>query len=193
MNKIFLFLIACIIFISARAQDSTYSPVSRPLRDNKSAKRERINRMLKMEEEGDLIFNKHNVFGIKVATDGYGIFFEKGKFITPWKARLLQFELNEKKSAKEKRVSTGDFSSQVLYKLNNFYSFKASIGEQRLIGGKGNKNGVAVTWLYTGGISVGLLKPYYYNIQDVVSYDSANQVVYVTSAQKTYLQAIADS
>ena len=27
-----------------------------------NAKRERMNNMLRMEEEGDLIFNKHNIF-----------------------------------------------------------------------------------------------------------------------------------
>jgi hypothetical protein len=175
VNKFFLSAIACIICINVWAQDSTYRYSSTNARDKKAEKRQRISRMLRMEEEGDLIFNKHNLFGIKVATDGYGIFFEKGKFITPTKTRLLQFELNEKKSPKEKRVSTGDFftgSSLVLYKLNNFYQFKLSLGEQRLIGGKGNKNGVAVTWLYTGGASLGIIKPYYINAVDTNGVES---------------------
>ncbi len=30
-----------------------------------------------MEEEGNLIFNHYNVFGFKLATDGYGIFYER--------------------------------------------------------------------------------------------------------------------
>jgi len=146
--------------------------------------------MVKMEEEGELIFNKQNIFGIKLATDGYGIFFEKGYFKTPRKANLLQFELNEKKSPKEYRLSSGDLfgTSEILYKLNNFYQFKVSVGQQRLIGGKGNKNGVAVTALYTGGISLGLQKPYYYNVvyTDVNGYDSA-------SGQMTFNQWLADS
>ena len=37
---------------------------------------------------------------------------------------------------------------------------------QKLIGGKGNKNGVAVSAIYGGGISAGLLKPYYLQIQN---------------------------
>ena len=48
----------------------------------------------------------------------------------------------------------------ILYKLNNFYQFKLGIGQQRIIGGKGNKNGVAVAAIYAGGLSLGLLKPY---------------------------------
>ena len=125
---------------------------------------------MRMEEEGDLIFNKHNIFGIRLATDGYGINFEKGKYKTPTRTLLYQFELNEKKSPKEHRISTSpdgfNYSSIVPYKLNNFYSFKFSMGEQRLIGGKGNKNGVAVTALYSGGVSLALLKPYYVDVQN---------------------------
>ena len=142
--------------------------------------------MLRMEEEGDMIFNKHNIFGIKLATDGYGISFEKGKYQTPKKTLLFQFELNEKKSPKEKRLSSGDIfgSSFVLYKLNNFYQFKVGMGQQYLIGGKGNKNGVAVTALYAGGLSLGLVKPYYYNAET-----TGNSPVY----QKTYEQIINDT
>ena len=40
------------------------------------------------------------------------------------------------------------------------------MGQQHLIGGKGNKNGVAVTALYTGGVSIGMLKPYYVDVQN---------------------------
>ncbi len=45
-------------------------------------------------------------------------------------------------------------------RLNNFYELKASYGQQFLLGGKGNKNGVAVTYLYSGGLSLGMLKQY---------------------------------
>jgi hypothetical protein len=54
----------------------------------------------------------------------------------------------------------------VPYKLNNFYQFKVAIGQQYLVGGKGNRNGVAVTALYAGGLSLGMLKPYYVDVQN---------------------------
>lgn len=160
--------ITCITASGVFAQDTTYRPPTPQKRDSKSEKKERMNRLLRMEEEGDLIFNKHNIFGIRIATDGYGISFEKGKYKSPTKTLLFQFELNEKKSPKEKRLTSGDLfgSSVVPYKLNNFYSFKAALGQQFLIGGKGNKNGVAVTALYSGGASLAILKPYYLNVYD---------------------------
>ena len=156
--------------------------------NKQNAKRERMNNMLRMEEEGDLIFNKHNIFGIRLATDGYGISFEKGKFKTPSRTLLFQFELNEKHDPKEHHISaTSDginFSSVVPYKLNNLYEFKLAMGQQHLLGGKGNKNGVAVTYLYTGGVTVGMLKPYYLDIQ--------NQITGATT-RKTFDQMASDT
>ncbi|HVV07339.1 MAG TPA: hypothetical protein VHC96_24090 [Puia sp.] len=167
MKKLFLSTLILIAVGSLYAQDSSY--VS-PRRNKRDAKKERINNLIRMEEEGDLIFNKHNIFGIRLATDGYGINFEKGKFVTPNRTILYQFELNEKKSVKEHKVSASpdqfNYSSLVPYKLNNFYIFKLAMGQQHLIGGKGNKNGVAVTALYTGGVSIGMLKPYYVDVQN---------------------------
>jgi hypothetical protein len=186
VNKLFLFALACIITSNLSAQDTSYNSANSAKRDRKNEKKDRNNRLLRMEEEGDLIFNKHNIFGIKLATDGYGISFEKGKYKTPTKTLIYQFELNEKKSPKEKRISTGDVfsgSSVVAYKLNNFYEFKASVGQQHLIGGKGNKNGVAVTALYTGGLSLGLIKPYYLNVEDAQG----------NTYQKTFTQLINDT
>jgi hypothetical protein len=142
--------------------------------NKKADKKERINNMLRMEEEGDLIFNKQGVFGIKLATDGYGIFYEKAKFKTNTRALLFQFELNEKKSPKDHKVAAAgyngyNFNSVVVGKLNNFYEFKLALGQQHLIGGKGNKNGVAVTVNYSGGFSLAILKPYFVQVEDLNS------------------------
>lgn len=193
MKKFFLITLAWIIATDLLAQDNpSQTPTYHPS-DKKSAKRERINNMLKMEEEGDLIFNKHGVFGIKLATDGYGIFYEKGKFKTNKKTVLYQFELNEKKSPKDHKVATGsfngyNFNSVVIGKLNNFYQFKVAIGQQHLIGGKGNKNGVAVTALYTGGLSFGILKPYFYDV--ATSNISETRLKYKEILDSGYSQAI---
>jgi hypothetical protein len=170
VKKFFLFAsISLLITINLLAQDST-SAYRYSQTDKKAAKRERINNLLRMEEEGDLIFNKQSIFGFRLATDGYGIFYEKGKFKTPTRTLLFQFELNEKKSPKDHKVAAAyngyDFNSVVVGKLNNFYIFKMAIGQQHLIGGKGNKNGVAVTALYSGGFSLGILKPYFVDVQD---------------------------
>lgn len=187
MNRFFLTILASVLVAQLFAQN-TDSTNMLSKRNRQNSRRERMNNLLRMEEEGDLIFNKHNIFGIRLATDGYGINFEKGKFKSPSRTLLFQFELNEKKDPKEHHISaTSDginFSSVVPYKLNNLYEFKMAIGQQQLIGGKGNRNGVAVTALYSGGVTIGMLKPYYLDVQ--------NQVTGATT-RKTYAQMASDT
>jgi hypothetical protein len=162
------------------AQDSTQM-------SRRNNRRDRMNNTLR-EDEGDLIFNKQSLFGIRLATDGYGISWERGRFRTPTRTFLYEFELNEKHDPKEHHISaTSDginFSSVVPYKLNNLYEFKAAVGQQHLIGGKGNKNGVAVTVLYAGGLTAGLLKPYYLDIENQIT-GATNQMTYAQVAQDT--------
>ncbi|HTR30957.1 MAG TPA: hypothetical protein VMH27_16920 [Puia sp.] len=188
-RHLWLTVVATILSLQLYAQDSTYTPQPTTRQTRQQAKRNRMNNALRMEEEGDLIFNRQNVFGIRLATDGYGLSFEKGYFRTPTRTFLWDFELNEKHSQKEHHVSAGDgfdFSSVVPYKLNNLYEFKVSVGQQILIGGKGNKNGVAVSAIYAGGLSLGMLKPYYITVQNAVSYAS-NQMTYAQFAKDTIL------
>lgn len=137
-------------------------------------RREKINQLIKQEEEGALIFDKQKVYGIKLPTDGFSIFYEKGKYKTTTKTNIWWMELGEKKERKQERQSVALTNGQAVFlgnsyvygKENNFYQFKLGFGQQRLIGGKGNKNGVAVSAIYGGGISAGFMKPYYVQIQD---------------------------
>jgi hypothetical protein len=138
----------------------------------KEERREHINQLIKQEEEGALIFQKQGAFGIKLNTDGYGIFYEHGKFKTINKTRLWWAELGERKNSKEEKLTNTDafgftIGNPFIYgKVNNFYYLKLGLGEQRLIGGKGNKNGVATSLIYGGGLSLALMKPYFLQVPD---------------------------
>jgi hypothetical protein len=138
----------------------------------KEEKKERINQLIKQEEEGALIYQKQSIFGIKLNTDGYGVFYELGKLKTPIKTTTYSLELGERKHAKEEKLTRGNslgfaIGNPYIYgKINNFYYAKIGIGQQQLIGGKGNKNGVAISAVYGGGFTAGLLKPYYLSVQD---------------------------
>jgi hypothetical protein len=138
----------------------------------KEAKKERVNQLIKQEEEGALIYQKQSIFGIKLTTDGYAAFYELGRLKTALKTNLYSLEIGERKHAKEEKLTRGNnygfaIGNPYIYgKVNNFYYVKPGIAQQRLIGGKGNKNGVAVSALYGGGLTVGLLKPYYVSFSD---------------------------
>ncbi len=165
MKKFALVLLMGCLAVAGFSQEQ---PKGLSKKDKKEAKRERINALVKMEEEGELVFHKHSIFGFKANSDGYGLSYEIGRFKSNRTTNIYQLEFNEKKHRQEKKISTingFDFNSTIPFKMNNFYQVKLGFGQQRIIGGKGNKNGVAVAVVYAGGVSLGMLKPYLIDVE----------------------------
>lgn len=169
MNKVLLILVLVLVCTAGYSQNR--SNTNAPRNDKRSDKRDRMNTISKMQEEEDaVVYNKHSLFGIKIATDGYGLVYEKGKYISPRWSKFWQIELNEKLHNKEEKVGRGidvfgNVSQAKFGKANNFYQLKGGLGQQYMIGGKANRNGVSVSALYAGGLSIGLEKPYYVDAQ----------------------------
>ena len=179
MHKlIFFLLILCISFTSFGQNKK---------KQRQQEKKERINNMVKEEEEGVIVYHKSFVFGAKLISDGYGIFLEKGIAKSVKKSTLFQLEISERKSIKEEKT-TSYFSNSVPYiygKQNFFYPVKLGIQQEILLGNKSNKNGVSVTGNYGGGISAGLLRPYYIQVQqntgvNYIKYNSADSADFLT-------------
>ncbi|MBK5273264.1 MAG: hypothetical protein JJE22_19855 [Bacteroidia bacterium] len=183
MKKIFLILVIVSVAISSFAQDSTLSRRERK-QEEKDAKRERINSLIKQSEEGALIYSKQSIFGLQFRTNGYGAFYELGKMKTTRKTNIYRIDITEIKNAKEDKLQSGGFflgNPYIYGKVNNFYQVTLGFGQQYMLGQKGNKNGVAVSAVYNGGLALGLLKPYYLEVQDQ------------TGANKTIKYSVADS
>lgn len=170
MKNIALALSILLVGISATAQDNPPSGKPQTKKERKEARRERVNLLIAQEEEGEIIFHKQHVFNLRLATDGYGIGYEFGRFKDNRKSTLFQVELSEKKHNKEKKqgasISQWQVNSVIPGKLNNFYQLKLGVAQQQIIGGKSNKNGVAVSAIYGGGLALGLLKPYYVDVKE---------------------------
>ncbi len=190
-NLFFLILLLTWGTLVAQTNPAT-APIS-SRNQKKAEKREKINQLIRQEEEGALIFEKQSAFGFKFNTDGWGMFYEKGKYKTLTKTNLWWVEFGERKSNKEERVPTLSanqgfiiVSSYIYGKQNNFYQLKLGVGQQKLIGGKGNKNGVAVSAIYGGGLTVGLLKPYYIEIQNPTN-GARESIRYTPETSKFFL------
>jgi hypothetical protein len=183
VKKILVALSLLLLSLSVWSQGSTEPKTKQ---EKKSARREKINQMIRQEEEGEVVFHKQSVFGFKMSSDGYGFSYELGKYKTNRKTILYQFEFNEKKHPKEKKISLFDgfgFSNIVFGKMNNFYQAKLGLAQQTRIGGKGNKNGVAVSGILGGGLSIGLMKPY---LVDVNINGSEAQSTFPTIIDSSY-------
>lgn len=171
-KKIISVILFCFFIYSSFAQDSTKTVSTKE--QKKQERRDRINELIKKYEEGALVYNKQSAFAFKLNTNGWSAFYELGKYKTIDLTNLYWLEIGEIKDRKEEKVTPffqdGLFlvsgNPYIYGKQNNFYFAKLGIGQQRLIGSKGNKNGVAISGIYGGGFSAALVKPYYLQIQD---------------------------
>lgn len=146
---------ACLLAVSVQAQTRT------PIKP-----RVRLPPPLEQELSG----------GFGLTTNGWKLFIDYGRIKSDegrlsdqfHDVQLFQLEFSEIKHPKETRVNSrqnsfGDGKSQsyIFGKINNFYTFNLTYGKRRMIAGKPEPRTVSVHWVYAGGLSVGLLKPYY--------------------------------
>ncbi len=195
VKKLFFLLFLSTATVISFAQTTTKSSPEKPKDVKKQERKDRINKQIKMEEEGALVYSKQSAFGFKFNTDGWGLSYEHGKYKTITQTNLWWVEMGERKSPKEEKVSTGQDlgngfillgNPYIFGKRNNFYFLKAGLGQQKLIGGKGNKNGVAVSAIYGGGLSLGYLKPYYISVSDAVT-NNVTDIKYSDSTAQQFL------
>jgi len=137
--------------------------------------------------------------GLRLNSDGYGIFFNKGylsggsEFGTEnqnrfFQVRLFELEITEVKHAKEIKANPAfpgmntQTGSYILGKINNFYQIKLGYGNRKLIAGKPDPGTISVHWVYLGGFSAGLLKPYYLLLNNLgeVKYADSIEVDFVS-------------
>ena len=74
------------------AQQKQPSAKEQEKMQKKAEKREKINQLIKQEEEGALIFQKQSAWGFKFNTDGWSGFYEKGKYKTITKTIRIEFK-----------------------------------------------------------------------------------------------------
>ena len=180
----------------ADTSSTTNSHLS-PRMQRKLQKRQQLNKLIAQEEDGALVFRKQWAIGLKLNTDGYGFFYEHGKYKSLKRSNLWWLEFGEKKSQNQTKqspqptitsypgfsiVSVGN--SFVYGKENNFYQLKVGFGRQLRIGSKGSNNGVAVSAIYGGGLSLGLQKPYYLQVLDSTSQSGTTDIRYSDNPTK---------
>ncbi len=173
VKKICLSIFLVVLFYAASAQQIPATTTGSETK--KEQRRKKINAIVKQAEEGVLVYNKQTTFGLQARSNGYGLFYEKGRMKTPLKSTIYRIDFTEIKHPKENKFQNLSnpfliLSNPYVYgKVNNFYQLTMGYGQQRMLGQKGNKNGVSVSAIYNGGLSLGLLKPYFVQVEDPLS------------------------
>lgn len=173
----------------AAAQDSTRLRLS-PKDSKKEARRQKINSLIKQSEEGVLVYKKQTIFGLQGRSNGYGVFFELGSMKSNRKTNIYRLDITEIKHQKEEKLSGSGglvFGNPFIYgKINSFYQATLGFGQQYILGQKGNKNGVALSAVFNGGLALGLLRPYYIEVVEpatgngkIIKYSKADSALFL--------------
>ncbi len=133
-------------------------------------------------------------FGLRLNSNGWSVYSDIGR-IKPrdakhadmfYNVRLWQIEITEKKHPKQHKISNqggGSGSNSYIYgKINNFYALKLGRGYMRMLAGKPDPGSVSIHWLYAGGFSLGMLKPYYLNV-----FSDPNAIKYEDGTKEDFL------
>jgi hypothetical protein len=102
--------------------------------------------------------------GIHLNTNGWGLKFRRGKNLAALKQFMWEIEFTTYKSAKEVKTINpyySDSKSFVYGKLNYVYFLRGGVGIQHILNRKPYWGGVQLSYLYYGGLSVGITKPVY--------------------------------
>lgn len=135
-----------------------------------------------------LIYTSSWSGNFKLRSDGWQIGGEITKSKNYFKSNIYQFDLGIYKHPKEVRQNkdpySGLFNSNgikpfIYGKQSTLITLHAALGQKFLIAEKAKKNGVMIQYYYTGGVSLGLLKPYFLRVcgdercstYEVVTYD----------------------
>ncbi len=164
MKNVSLMILSFFLFAG-----SIYAQAPKKINDKKEARQKKVKEMIRQSEEGMLIYRKHSIFGVQARTNGYGIFYEMGQMKTNRRTNTYRIDFTEIKHQKEEKSTTQALflGNPFIYgKQNYFYQLALGFGQQYILGQKGNKNGVAVSAIYNGGLILGMLRPYYIEVND---------------------------
>jgi len=145
-----------------------------------------------VEEKGVLYFNEWSI-GARLLSNGWEVFGERSKIKSIHKTRIIQFGFSEIKHWKERKqqaeytfLGSNLESPKNFYygKQNQFYTLRAGYGFRKNIADKAEKNGVRVSLSYLGGITLGLLKPYYLDLAYPVEDNDPNVLTFLIVSQR---------
>ena len=123
-----------------------------------------------------VLYNKETAFDIQLHTNGIAFALNFGEIKKYYLTRYWHVGFGVLKHPQEYRQPVNFQSGNILIrtssafaygKQNNFMVIRAGMGEKRYFSEKAKRKGVAVGLSYEGGVSLGILKPYYLNLSRV--------------------------
>jgi hypothetical protein len=123
----------------------------------------------KLAAAKDYMFHKQMVGGIKLATTGLDFYVQYGIIKNIYVTHLFTLEYEWHIDYRDKKTksitSTGNPGRDYFFGVQNrFHTIRFSYGFEKAIADKAAKNGVRLSWVGFIGGALGLVKPYYLNL-----------------------------
>lgn len=130
---------------------------------------------LVIPEEKGVVYNREFNVDMRVNTNGLSLGLTRGNIKTFYKSSTYYFDLTFYRDLKENRQNnkvifapTNETSTAFVYgKINSFYSIRAGKGIKKYWSDKATRRGALVGYVLEGGITLGILQPYYIKVANL--------------------------
>lgn len=123
-----------------------------------------------IDDQVRMLFRNESSYAISLNSNGFGLNYRYGFWRNARNQFILDGEFSYTKHPKEVKTtiaySNYETRKYVYGKKNLFWELKAYAGWQRELFRKIDKTGISVRFYYAGGLSLGFLKPIYYEIHN---------------------------
>jgi hypothetical protein len=125
------------------------------------------------DESKGIVYEREFTVDLKLHTHGFALGVNIAQLKTYYLTNFFNIELGEIKHPKQFRQSfdfrpsaNGKVSRAFVFgKQNNFFVLRGGLGQKRYFSEKAKQKGLAIGISYEAGPSIGLLKPYYLELQ----------------------------
>jgi hypothetical protein len=119
-----------------------------------------------IDDEKKIFFRNEKSWAFFIKNNGIGGNFRKGVRVNAFRKRIWEIDMHYVKHAKEIKISNTvtNLNQYVFGKVNFAWDTRAGIGFQHQLFRKFDKTGVEIRYFYTGGATLLLLKPIYYEV-----------------------------
>lgn len=120
--------------------------------------------------EERILYSRQNSIDATVHSQGFGLGFHIGRIRSIYKLTAWEFGAYTLRSLKQVRVANSVLFAAKPYvygKLNDVLVIRGGYGQEQRIYGKPYWGGVELRYAYAAGVSLAVMKPYYYHVKAV--------------------------
>jgi hypothetical protein len=144
----------------------------------------------------EIVYESSWAVNFHLRNDGWQLGAEIAKNRNYFKSLIYRFEIAEFKHPKQVRQNKDPFGGIfgnngirpfVFGKQNSLFALHASVGQKYLLAERARRNGVMINYFYAGGVSLGILKPYFIRVCANIQCSQFEIVTYEPDRDNSFL------